>query len=446
MPEMNGIEVLKQLRTIDPQAAVMILTAWGSDALEKQARQLGVKDFLSKGLSLEVLVEAIQRTLPQPANAASPAEAPAPAKAPQAAPAAAGDGNFILVVDDEEPIRDLLKRFLSLRGYNVRLATDVHSAQALARLMEQHGYPVPVIAASVWKAMESVEDSLPDVVVFSLYYPNVDPLLFCRALKQAHPLLPIMVITSPGASLEEIEALGVLAGGLDAVLEQPLDEARFLAALQEVLAKRKLLSSSSVREAAHAISIRHSSVELAARTILFTDVRGSTQLLETTTTQTFFKALNHKLTQQCAAVRKFSGDVVKFTGDGLMASFQGFDRLTQAFQCALKILELEKEHVDQLLPMPVGQGLCDGLVVCAFVGEERQERPDIFGRPVHLAARLCGHAPAGTFFMKKKDFDRIDANGVPHMHAGYLEFRGVKDPVECVLIGLPATTEPLHHG
>src|SRR6058998_4244470 len=88
MPEMNGIEVLRQIRTIDAGAAVMILTAWGSDALEKQARQLGVTDFLSKGLSLEVLVEAIQRTLPQPANAASPAEAPAPAKAPQAAPAA----------------------------------------------------------------------------------------------------------------------------------------------------------------------------------------------------------------------------------------------------------------------------------------------------------------------------------------------------------------------
>ena len=48
--------------------------------------------------------------------------------------------------------------------------------------------------------------------------------------------------------------------------------------------------------------------------------------------------------------------------------------------------------------------------------------------------------------MKKKDFDRIDANGVPHMHAGYLEFRGVKEPVECVLVGLPASTVPLRHG
>jgi class 3 adenylate cyclase len=324
--------------------------------------------------------------------------------------------------------------------------SDAHGAQALARLVEQHGYPAPELALSVWKAMESVEDSLPDVVVFSLYYPNVDPLLFCRALKQAHPRLPIMVITSSGAALGEIETLGVLAGGLDAVLERPLDEARFLAALQDVLAKRKLLSSSSIRDAAQAISNREHSVELAARTILFTDVRGSTQLLETTTTQMFFKELNYKLTQQGAVVRQFSGNVVKFTGDGLMASFQGFDRLTQALRCALKILELDKEHAYQHLPMPFGQGLCDGLVVCGFVGEEKHERPDIFGWPVHLAARLCGHTPAGTILMKKKDFDRIDANGIPHTHAAFLEFRGVKEPVECVQIGLPAPTEPQHHG
>jgi len=324
--------------------------------------------------------------------------------------------------------------------------SDAHGAQDLARLVEQHGYPAPEVALSVWKAMESVEDSLPDVVVFSLYYPNVDPLLFCRALKQAHPRLPIMVITSSGASLREIETLGVLAGGLDAVLERPLDEARFLAVLQEVLARRKLLTASSIRDVAQTISNREPSVELAARTILFTDVRGSTQLLETTTTQLFFKELNYKLSQQGAVVRQFSGDVVKFTGDGLMASFQGFERLTQAFRCALKILELEKEHAFQHLPMPFGLGLCDGLVVCGFVGEEKQERPDIFGWPVHLASRLCGHAPAGTILMKKKDFDRIDTNGIPHTHAGFLELRGMKEPVECVQICLPTPTEPLHHG
>jgi len=206
--------------------------------------------------------------------------------------------------------------------------SDVHGTQALARLVEQHGYPAPMLASSVWKAMESVEDSLPDVVVFSLYYPNVDPLLFCRALKQAHPLLPIMVITSSGASLGEIESLRVLAGGLDAVLERPLDEARFLAALEDVLAKRKLLSVSSMRAAAQAISTHGPSVELAARTILFTDVRGSTQLLETTTTQMFFKDLNYRLTQQGAVVRAIfgrSGQVHRRRLDGVVSGVRPAD-------------------------------------------------------------------------------------------------------------------------
>src|SRR2546425_4313525 len=75
--------VLKQIRAIDPQAAVLILTAWGSDALEQQARQLGVVDFLSKGLSLDVLVAAMERTLQQTAQAASPAQAAAPGGAPR---------------------------------------------------------------------------------------------------------------------------------------------------------------------------------------------------------------------------------------------------------------------------------------------------------------------------------------------------------------------------
>jgi DNA-binding response OmpR family regulator len=61
MPEMNGIEVLKDIRKLDPQADVMILTAWGSDALERQARQLGVTDFLSKRMTLDVVMASLER-------------------------------------------------------------------------------------------------------------------------------------------------------------------------------------------------------------------------------------------------------------------------------------------------------------------------------------------------------------------------------------------------
>src|SRR2546428_13184538 len=83
MPEMNGIEVLRRIRTIDASAAVMILTAWGADALEKQARQLGVTDFLSKTLALDAIITSMERFLPPTAEAVQPpSPPPGHAKAP----------------------------------------------------------------------------------------------------------------------------------------------------------------------------------------------------------------------------------------------------------------------------------------------------------------------------------------------------------------------------
>src|SRR6266705_2852194 len=74
MPQMGGLEVLKEIRAIDTKAAVMILTAWGSDALELQARKLGVTDFLSKSLSLDTIVASLQRGLMEAAPTAGGAK------------------------------------------------------------------------------------------------------------------------------------------------------------------------------------------------------------------------------------------------------------------------------------------------------------------------------------------------------------------------------------
>jgi DNA-binding response OmpR family regulator len=63
MPDMNGIEVLREIRKIDLRAPVMVLTGWGTDEMEKDARALGVSDFVCKGLSLEMLVTTVDRIL-----------------------------------------------------------------------------------------------------------------------------------------------------------------------------------------------------------------------------------------------------------------------------------------------------------------------------------------------------------------------------------------------
>jgi len=205
MPEMNGIEVLKQIRAIDPQAAVLILTAWGSDALEQQARQLGVVDFLSKGLSLDVLVDAMERTLQQTAQAASPAQAAAPGGAPRTAPVAAGDGDFILVVDDEPQIRDLLKRFLALRGYKVRVASDGQ------------------------QALTMVEQEAPQLIVLDVYMPGINGVEVLRQLRRRKFTGGVILLTGSQDDKLLQEALDL--GSVD-VMGKPVDLERLALAIQ----------------------------------------------------------------------------------------------------------------------------------------------------------------------------------------------------------------------
>jgi CheY-like chemotaxis protein len=205
MPVMNGIEVLKQIRTIDPQAAVMVLTAWGSDALQQQARQLGVVDFLSKELSLDTLVEKMERTLPRSAQKASVAQAVAPAGAPQVAPPAPGDGDSILVVDDEPQIRDLLKRFLSLRGYEVQVASDGQ------------------------QALKMVEKEAPQLIVLDVYMPGINGVEVLRQLRGRKFTGGVILLTASQDDKLLQEALDL--GSVD-IMGKPVDLERLALAIQ----------------------------------------------------------------------------------------------------------------------------------------------------------------------------------------------------------------------
>ncbi|MGQ0810193.1 MAG: response regulator [Nitrospiraceae bacterium] len=63
LPDMGGVQVLKDIRAFDPEAAVVILTGAGTDELEAQAKRLGAVDFLQKGFSLHALGEVLNRVL-----------------------------------------------------------------------------------------------------------------------------------------------------------------------------------------------------------------------------------------------------------------------------------------------------------------------------------------------------------------------------------------------
>src|SRR4051812_49906959 len=74
--------------------------------------------------------------------------------------------------------------------------------------------------------------------------------------------------------------------------------------------------------------------ELFDAAVLFTDMRGSSDLVTRTTPHELFHVLNTTLSAQAAVVRACGGEVVKYTGDGLLAVFRGASRTWQALRCA----------------------------------------------------------------------------------------------------------------
>jgi DNA-binding NtrC family response regulator len=60
MEDMDGIEVLKVLKIMDPRLAVIMLTGHGSAEAAQQGIKLGAFDYLTKPCELEELVEKIK--------------------------------------------------------------------------------------------------------------------------------------------------------------------------------------------------------------------------------------------------------------------------------------------------------------------------------------------------------------------------------------------------
>ncbi len=63
MPDMDGLAVLREIRALDPHALVIILTGFGTEERERQARELGATEFLQKDFSLHNLGAALDRVL-----------------------------------------------------------------------------------------------------------------------------------------------------------------------------------------------------------------------------------------------------------------------------------------------------------------------------------------------------------------------------------------------
>ena len=206
MPEMDGLAVLKEIRTHDPCAGVIILGGGVTEEQENRARELRVTDFLRKGLSLDVLIGAVHRVAQQARRQGSSVQTQSTDEADQISK------EQILVVDDDVMARDLLVRFLSLRGYHVRSANDGR------------------------EALRMISESTPDLLILDLVMPEMNGVEVLRALKERDYAGRTIILSGHHNDTLLAEAWAL---GPQEVLDKPIDLERALMAIQLVMVCRE---------------------------------------------------------------------------------------------------------------------------------------------------------------------------------------------------------------
>ena len=159
-------------------------------------------------------------------------------------------------------------------------------------------------------------------------------------------------------------------------------------------------------------------VETAFRTILFTDMEGSTSLTQRLGDARSMAVLraHDRIVEE--ALGRHGGSEVKHTGDGLMAAFPSVvGAIESAVQIQRRLAEAERSGI----PVRVRIGMS--------AGEPVTERNDLFGAVVQLAARLCSRAEPGSVLVSNAVHDLALGKGFVFRKRGRLSLKGFDEPV-----------------
>lgn len=63
MPEVDGIQAVKEIKKIDPNATVIMCSAMGQQSMVIEAIQSGAKDFIVKPFQADRVLEAVKKVL-----------------------------------------------------------------------------------------------------------------------------------------------------------------------------------------------------------------------------------------------------------------------------------------------------------------------------------------------------------------------------------------------
>ncbi|QKY70809.1 response regulator YycF [Lentibacillus sp. CBA3610] len=125
----------------------------------------------------------------------------------------------VLVVDDEQPIADILKFNLEKEGYDVIVAYDGD------------------------EAIELAEQEIPDLILLDIMLPGKDGNEVCREIRKTQ-LMPIIMLTAKDAEIDKVLGLEL---GADDYVTKPFSNREVIARVKANLRRQQQIPDDAVK-------------------------------------------------------------------------------------------------------------------------------------------------------------------------------------------------------
>jgi class 3 adenylate cyclase len=309
---------------------------------------------------------------------------------------------FVLVVDDEEQNRSLLRDPLEARGYEI--------AEAENGMI----------------ALEKIAARQPDVILLDVMMPQMDGFEVCRRLKTdartAH--IPILMVT---ALAERKERLMGIAVGANDFLNKPVDIQDVILRVGNAVYSKHLHDQlQAEQEKSEQLLLNILPKPIAERmkkgetniadsypdvTVLVADLAGFTTLSAHIGPERIVELLNEIFSAFDLLTEKHGLEKIKTIGDAYMAgggiSLPRLDHAEASAGLALEMqTEIERLNHEYGTSIRLRIGICTGPVVAGVIGRQRFAY-DLWGETVNLACRLEATGEAGKIQIAESTRERL---------------------------------------
>jgi class 3 adenylate cyclase len=226
-----------------------------------------------------------------------------------------------------------------------------------------------------------------------------------------------------GAPYEVARGRVVLAAALRQLAHEDAAELELEAARSEFERLGATLDAAAATEEIRAAAERDAAPITTRKTFVFTDIVGSTSLVEAMGDEAWEHLLRWHDDTLRSLFARHGGEVVSSTGDGFFAAF---DSAGRAIDCAVAVQRALAEHRRT-------NGFAPGVRIGVHTAEANRRGRDYSGKGVHVAARIAALAEGGQVLASAETATEADGSN-PTSEPRSVALKGVTAEIEVVSV------------